>query len=64
MRAHAHVRNLPGPEAFSPETKDVAINRRPLQALSLLPRGGARPATGPGAISIKPTDYARGVGLL
>ena len=61
MRAHTQARNLPSPEALSPNIEEGVVNRRPLQALFLLPQGGARPATGPGAISIKPTDYARGL---
>ena len=48
---HAHARNLPSPEALSPEIEVGAVKRRPLQLLFLLPLGGARPATGPGAIS-------------
>ena len=63
-RANAHARNLPNLEALSPEIEEGAVNPCPLKALFLLPRGGARPATVPGAISIKPTDYARRVGLL
>ena len=49
-RAHEHARTLPNPEALGPEIEEGAVNRRPLQAFFLLPQGGARPATGPGAI--------------
>ena len=63
-RAHAQARNLPSPEALSPDIEKCAVNQHPLQALFLLPRGGSRTGTGPGTISIKPTDYTRGVGLL
>ena len=47
---HRHGRTLPNPEVLGPEIEEGAVNRRSLQALFLLPRGGARPATGPGAI--------------
>ena len=53
MRAHTQARNLPSPEALSPNIEEGVVNRRPLQALFLLPWGGALPATGPGAISNK-----------
>ena len=59
--AHRHARTLPNPEALVPEIEEGAVNQLPLQALFLLPWGGARPATGLGAISINPTDYARGL---
>ena len=49
-RAHAQARTLPNPEALGPEIEKGAFKQRPLQALFLLPWGGARPATGPGAI--------------
>ena len=63
MRAHSHARTLPNPEALGPEIEEGSVNRYPLQALFLLPWGGSRPATGPGAILIQPTDNVRGVGL-
>ena len=49
-RAHSHAHTLPNTEALGPEIEEGAVNRRPLQALFLLPRGGARPAISPGAI--------------
>ena len=55
------ARTLPNPEALGPEIEEGAVNRRPLQALFLLPRGGARPATGPGAIYLQSTYYLVGV---
>ena len=64
MRAHSHAHTLPNPEALGPEIEEGAVNRRPLQALFFLPQGGSLPAAVPGAISIRPTDYVRGVGLL
>ena len=50
MRAHVHARTFTNPGALGPDIKEVTVNRRPLQALLLLPWSGARPATGPGAI--------------
>ena len=55
------MRNLTSPKALILDIEEGAVNRRPLQELVLLRQGGARPDTGPGAISIKPTDYARGL---
>ena len=49
-RAHGQARTLPNPAALGPEIEEGAVNRSPLQALLLLPRGDARPATGQGAI--------------
>ena len=49
-RAHRHARTLPNPEALGPEIEEGALNGSSLQALLLLPRGGAGPATGPGSI--------------
>ena len=49
-RAHRHAYTLPNPEALGPEIEEGAVNRRPLQALFPLPRGGAGSAAGPGAI--------------
>ena len=49
-RAYMHVHTLPNTEALGPEIEEGGVNRGPLQALFLLPRGGAGPATGPGAI--------------
>ena len=37
-RAHAHMRNLPSLEALSPDIEEGTLNRRPLQALFLLPQ--------------------------
>ena len=45
MRAHRHAYTLPNPEALGPVIEEGAVNRRPLQALFLLLRGGASPAT-------------------
>ena len=47
---HAHARNLPSPIALSTEIEEGTDNQRPLRALFLIPWGGTRPATGPGAI--------------
>ena len=63
-RAHRHACTLPNPEALGPDIEEGAVNQRPLQALFLLPWGGARPTAGPGAILLQPTNYVRGVGLL
>ena len=63
-RAHSHARTLPNTEALGPDIEEGAVNRLPLQATFLLPQGGALLATGPSAISLQPTDYVRGVGLL
>ena len=52
-RTHRHARTLPNPEALGPEIEEGAVNRRPLQALFPLPRGGAGPAAGPGAILLQ-----------
>ena len=49
-RLRTRARNLPIPNALSPDIEEGAVNRRPLQALFLLPWGGAPPATVPGAI--------------
>ena len=48
--AHAYVHTLPNPEALGPDIEEGVVNQRPLQALFLLPWGGAGPATVPGAI--------------
>ena len=48
--AHRHERTNPNPETLGPDIEEGAVNRIPLQALFLLPWGGAGPATGPGAI--------------
>ena len=53
IRAHRHARTLPNPEALGPEIEKGAVNRRPLQALFPLPRGGAGSAAGPGAILLQ-----------
>ena len=52
-RAHRHWRTLPNPEALGPEIEEGAVNRRPLQALFPLHRGGAGSAAGPGAILLQ-----------
>ena len=49
-RAKGHKLTLPNPAALGPYIEEGAVNRGPLQALFLLPWGGARPSTGPGAI--------------
>ena len=64
MRAHSHARTIPNTEALGPDIDEGAVNQLPLQATFLLPQGGALLATGPSAISLQPTDYVRGVGLL
>ena len=61
MRTHRHARTLPNPEALVPEIEEGAVNRRLLQALFLLPWGGARTATGPGAIYPQIKCNVRGV---
>ena len=58
--AHSHMHNLPSTEALSPEIEEGAVNRIPLQAVFLLPWGGASTTTGPGAILVQSTDYVRG----
>ena len=58
-RAHRHARTLPNPEALGPEIEVGTVNRRPLQALFPLPRGGAGPASGPGAILLQSTNPVR-----
>ena len=58
-RAHRHARTLPNPEALIPEIEEGAVNRRPLQALFPLPRGGAGPAAGPSAILLQSTNSVR-----
>ena len=63
-RAHSHAHTLPIPEALGPDIEEGAVNQHPLQALFLLPQGGARPAAGSGAISLQSTNYVRWVGLL
>ena len=57
--AHRHARTLPNLEALGPEIEEGAVNQRPFQALFPLPRGGARPAAGQGAILLQSTNYAR-----
>ena len=52
-RAHRHTRTLPNPEALGPYIEEGAVNQRPLQALFLLPRGGAGPATAPAPSSYR-----------
>ena len=59
--AHGHARTLPNTEALGPEIEEGVVNRRPLQASLLLPRGSARPDTFPVAILIQPMDYVRGL---
>ena len=58
-RTHRQVRTLPNPEALGAEIEEGVVNRRPLQLLFPLPRGGARPSAGPGAILLQSTNYAR-----
>ena len=60
--AHRHARTLPNPEALGPEIEEGAVNRRPLQALFPLPRGGAGPAAGPSDILLQSTNSVRVVG--
>ena len=62
--AHSLARILPNSADLGPEIEEGAVNRHPLQVLFLLPRGGARPATIPGAILLHSTSYIRGVGCL
>ena len=64
LRAHAHrhARTLPNPEALGPDIEEGAFNRRPLQALFPLPRVGAGPNAGPGAILLQSTNSVRVVG--
>ena len=52
-RVHGLARTLPNLEALGPEIEEGAVNQRPLQALFPLPRGGAGPAAGPGAILLQ-----------
>ena len=59
--AHGHAGTLQNPEALVPEIEEGAVNRRLLQALFLLPWGGARTATGPGAIYPQIKCNVRGV---
>ena len=54
-----HARTLPNPEALGPDIEEGAVNRRSLQALFPLPKGGAWPAAGPGAMLLQSTNYAR-----
>ena len=63
-RARTHRRTFPNTESLGPDIEEGTIRRRPLQALFLLPQGSARPAAAPGTISLHPTDYVIGVGLL
>ena len=58
-RTHRHTRTLPNPEALGPEIEEGAVNQLPLQALFPLPRGGAGPAAGPGAILLQSTNSVR-----
>ena len=58
--AYSHAHNLPSPEVLSPYIEEGAVTQRPLQALLLFPWGVAWPPTGPGDISIHPTEYVRG----
>ena len=46
---------------LGPDIEEGEVNRRPLQALSLLTWGDARSATVLCAISSQPMDYARGL---
>ena len=62
MRVRAS--NLPSPETLGPEIEEGAVNRRPLQALFLLPRGGTRPVTVRCAISNPSYVLNQRVGLL
>ena len=65
MRTHAHTHTrAPNPGALGPEIEEGAVNRSPLKALLILPWGGSMPSAGPGAISLQPTEYIRGVGIL
>ena len=52
MRAHRHAHILPNPEELGPEIEESAIIQHPLQALFLLPWGGAGPAT-----ALSPSSY-------
>ena len=52
-RAHRHARTLPNPEVLDPYIEEGAVNRRSLQALFLLPRGGAGPAKAPAPSSYR-----------
>ena len=51
-RTHRHARTPPNPEALCPEIEEGVVNGRPLQALFLLPQGGAGPAT-----ALAPASY-------
>ena len=53
--AHAfrHARTLPNPEVIGPQIEEGVVNRRPLQALLLLSRGRAGPATAPAPYSYR-----------
>ena len=53
--------NFQSPVALGPDIKEGAVNRIPLQALFILPRGGYWYTTVTGAILSQPTDYARGL---
>ena len=50
---HRHARTLPNTEALDPDIEEGAVNRRPLQALFPLPRGGSGSSAGPGAILLQ-----------
>ena len=63
-RTHSHARTLPNPVALGLEIEECVVNRHPLQTLFPLPRDGARPTAGLGAILLQSTNYVRGVGLL
>ena len=58
------MRTLPNTAALGPEIEEGAVNRHPLQVLIPLPRDGAWPAVGPGAILLQSTHYVREVELL
>ena len=52
-RARRQVCTLPNPEELGTDIEEGAVNQRPLQALLLLPRGGAGPATAPAPSSYR-----------